>query len=171
MTRSIIPMSGDMLLITRQSVAAGKKDQLEEPYGFLCFTLGDEEYGVDLNLVCQVLKPPPLTWVPRLEKHILGVVSIRGAVVTLVDLRQLIGLQATTWPRMSRVLIVEVNNEQIGLLVDCVTQVRRIKPEEIERTPSLGEGPNFEHVLFVARPDDSQPVLIVDLDGILSEHI
>jgi purine-binding chemotaxis protein CheW len=142
-----------------------------DPVGFLCFTLGDEEYGVDLKLVSQVVKPPPLTWVPRLPEHFLGIVSIRGAVVTLVDLRQLMGLYMTDWPRSARILIVEIGEEQIGLLVDSVTQVRRVKPDQLEKKPYLREEIATDHVICIARPDKDIPVLIVDLDSILQEKL
>ncbi|MBW2277916.1 MAG: chemotaxis protein CheW, partial [Deltaproteobacteria bacterium] len=66
-------------------------------HGFLCFTLDGEEYGVDLNMIVQIVKPPPLTRVPRVRSHVLGVISIRGAVVTLIDLRLLMDLAASEW--------------------------------------------------------------------------
>jgi purine-binding chemotaxis protein CheW len=142
-----------------------------ETTGFLCFTLGDEEYGVDLKLVSQVVKPPALTWVPRLPDHFLGIVSIRGAVVTLMDLRQIIGLDKTHWPRTARILIVEIGEEQIGLLVDSVTQVRRVGADQLEKKPYLREEVTADHVICIARPEKQRPVLIVDLDSILQEKL
>lgn len=172
MTKSILPATGEPILVTRQSIATLKgKESSEEPYGFLCFRLGDEMFGVDLNLVSQVVKPPPLTWVPRVAQHILGVISIRGSVVTLVDFRRLIGLEPTSWPRSARVLIVEIFDEQVGLLVDGVTHVERVKPVELEKAPALGEAPYTDHVLFVARTDPEKPILIINLDGILGEKL
>jgi chemotaxis signal transduction protein len=170
MSGSIMPVTKHPALLTLQS--PGHSEKGSEPLGFLCFQLGNEEYGVDLKLVCQVVKPPPLTWVPRLPSHLLGVISIRGAVVTLVDLRQLMGLSATEWPRKSRVLIVEIGDEQIGLLVDGVSQVRRIGAESIEKKPSLKERLNNDYIIFVARPDkEKKPILIVDLDTVLLERL
>lgn len=169
MADSLAPFKREPMFLTLQShVPAGRGS---DPTGFLCFTLGEEEYGVDLKLVAQVVKPPAVTWVPRLPSHFLGIVSIRGAVVTLVDLRQLMGLDITSWPRTSRILIVEIGDEQIGLLVDSVTQVRRVKPEQLEKKPYLREGVTTDHVICIARPDEKKPVLIVDLDSILQEKL
>ena len=70
-----------------------------------------------------MVKPPPVTWLPRVSPHYLGVVSIRGEVITLVDLRQLVGIESTEWPRSARVLIVDSTGEQIGLLVDQPARV------------------------------------------------
>jgi purine-binding chemotaxis protein CheW len=136
---------------------------------FLGFTLESEEYGADLNLVTQIVKPPPLTWVPRVRPHVLGVIAIRGAVVTLVDLRQLIGLGPTSWPRTARVLLTSHGGEPIGLLVDGVTHVHRVSVDQFETGLALEESARTECVLGIARPDPSTRVTIVDVVGILAE--
>ena len=170
MSHSIIPLTKPPALLTIQS--PGHTEKESEPFGFLCFNLDGEEYGVDLKLVCQVVKPPPVTWIPRLPSHLLGVVSIRGSVVTLMDLRQLMGLDATSWPRTARVLIVEIGAEQVGLLVDGVSQVRRIHPDSLEKKPSLKESLSNDYVICVARPAGAgKPILIIDLDTILLERL
>jgi purine-binding chemotaxis protein CheW len=170
MTDTILPIVNKSPLLARQSrIPTYKGDESTDPHGFLCFTLDGQEYGVDLNLVAQIVKPPSLTWVPRMEPHILGIISIRGSVVTLIDLRQLMGLEPTPWPKTSRVLTVVLDNEHIGLLVDSVTQVRRIKVADLEKNPSLSEGQNADYVLFIARPQQDKQVVVIDLDAILRE--
>jgi len=172
MTDSIIPLVPGPKVLTRQSKAPEKEGDIDAgTLGFLCFVVGTQEFGIDLNLICQIVKPPPLTWVPRLAPHILGIISIRGAVVTLVDLRQLMDLEPTPWPKTSRVLIVEMDDEQVGLLVDSVTQVRRVEATALETRPSFVEGASEDYVSCVARPEDSQPVFMLDLDAILSERM
>ncbi|MCP4680595.1 MAG: chemotaxis protein CheW, partial [Deltaproteobacteria bacterium] len=137
MTDTITPILRGPAALTRHSQAPDATvDGIGESKGFLCFKMDDREYGVDLNLISQIVRPPPLTWVPRVDPHILGIISIRGAVVTLVDLRQLMNLQPTSWPRAAKVLLVELEEEQIGLLVDNITQVRLIAPSDLERNPS-----------------------------------
>jgi purine-binding chemotaxis protein CheW len=172
MMKSIESPTPEKKLVTRQSsLTLRGEDLADEPYGFLCFELEDEVFGVDLNLVSQVVKPPPLTWVPRMGPHILGIISIRGAVVTLIDFRQLVGLGPTSWPRSARVLIVEINEERIGLLVDGVTHVERVRPDALEKAPSLGEAAYADRVLLVARTDLNKPILVIDLDGILGDYM
>jgi purine-binding chemotaxis protein CheW len=136
---------------------------------FLGFVLEAEEFGADLNLVAQIVKPPPLTWVPRARPHLLGVISIRGQVVTLVDMRQLLGMAPTAWPKTARVLLVDYGGEPIGLLVDAVTQVHRVSLEQFETGVSLDDEVRAEFVLGVARPDTAIRVTVVDVLGILSE--
>ena len=169
MNDTLIPFKKEPKFLTLKSSAPSSEST--EPIGFLCFTLAGEEYGVDLQLVSQVVKPPPVTWVPRVPSQFLGVVSIRGEVVTLMDLRQLMGLESTMWPRLARVLIVEIKGEQTGLLVDSVTQVRRVKMEALEKKPNLRQEINADHVLCIARSDSNHPIVIVDLDAILQEML
>ncbi len=172
MKKSIIPVTKGHPILTRQSLTPVKASSVSaDPLGFLCFFLGEQEYGIDLNLIAQIVKPPPLTWLPRMDPFILGVISIRGAVVTLVDLRQLVDLDPTPWPRSSRVVVVEIEDEQIGLLVDRITKVRRMKDSDLERDLSLREGQRSDHVLFVARPEPNDLVVIIDLDAILEERL
>lgn len=144
-------------------------DGPEVTHGFLCFRLGDEDFGVDLHLIKQIVKPPALTWVPRVERHILGVVSVRGEVITLVDTRLLMEFEPTSWPRDARVLLVDYEGESIGLLVDAVTQVQRLGESDLERTDALSESSGAERVLFIARPDENSQLTIIDLGGMLAE--
>jgi len=163
------------LIVSPSSIAPANRKRRADRGGarsglsFLGFTLEREEYGADLNLVTQIVKPPVLTWVPRVPPHVLGVISIRGAVVTLVDLRQLIGLSPTSWPRTGRVLLTSHKGEPIGLLVDRVTHVHRVSVDEFESGLSLEESARTECVLGIARPDPSTRVTVVDVRGILTE--
>ena len=166
---SAITRTGEMTLAAIDGGARrhGKGQRLD----FLCFTLGGEEFGIALTTIKQVVKPPPVTWVPRVDGHLLGVVSVRGAVVTLVDMGQLIGVQKTEWPRTARVLIIDHGEEQLGLLVDAVTQVRRIAPDELEQDASLAEVRYTDYILFLTRPTSDSVVVIIDVEAIIAEQI
>jgi purine-binding chemotaxis protein CheW len=173
MSKAIVPaVDGESRALRRYG---RQKDELEAsddaPSGFLCFELDNAEYGIDLNLVRQIVKPPAVTWVPRTEPFILGVVSIRGEVATLIDLRTCMGLSPTEWPRSARILIVERDGEALGLLVDEVTQVRRLPAGSIEREPSLLDGPRAEYVLALGRTGHRDFVVIIDLDAVLREWL
>lgn len=135
--------------------------------GFLCFTLENEEFAVDLNLIKQIVKPPPLTWVPRVRPNVLGIISIRGSVVTLLDMRLIMGMEPTSWPRTNRILLVEMYDEQVGLLVDSVTQVRRVSVADFEEEPELKDGSSTEHVIGIIRPEDDVQVTVIDIREIL----
>jgi len=139
--------------------------------GFLCFKLNDEEFGVDLHLIKQIVKPPPITRVPRVRAAVLGIISIRGAVVTLMDMRLIMRMEATSWPRTNRVLLIEMYDEQVGLLVDAVSQVRRVTARDFEEEPELKEGAGTEHVIGIIRPDEETQVTVIDIREILAESM
>jgi purine-binding chemotaxis protein CheW len=150
--------------LTRAPVTVPSRDPrteggFEGRRGLLCFGLGSEEFGVDLQLVRQIVKPPPVTWVPRAPGHVLGVVSIRGTVVTLIDLALLMGFGATAWPRAARIL----------LLVDRVTMVRRLPESALERNPSLEDSAHVGRVICLARPDAGTQIAVIDLEGLVAE--
>jgi purine-binding chemotaxis protein CheW len=160
--------------LTRAPVTVPSRDPrteggFEGRRGLLCFGLGSEEFGVDLQLVRQIVKPPPVTWVPRAPGHVLGVVSIRGTVVTLIDLALLMGFGATAWPRAARILLLEVAGETIGLLVDRVTMVRRLPESALERNPSLEDSAHVGRVICLARPDAGTQIAVIDLEGLVAE--
>jgi len=157
----------------RPSLATPRNPGDERPIagrqGLLCFGLGREEFGVDLHLIRQIVKPPPVTWVPRAPEHLPGVVSIRGAVITLVDLGLLMGFGPCSWPRTARILLFETGGEVLGLLVDRVTMVRRLPPSALEHNPSLEDMPRTGHVICLARPDPETQLAVIDLEGLLTE--
>jgi purine-binding chemotaxis protein CheW len=164
-TESII--TGSKYPTSMQSVYSGD----EPTIGFLCFRLGREEFGVDLNLISQIVQPPPVTTVPRTRSYFVGVVSIRGGVVTLVDFRQLLGLEPSKIDRSSRILLYNTPSEQFGILVDRVTLVRRVPASTFEANPVLEENPVTEKVVGVVRPDKTTQVTIIDLEEIMHEAI
>jgi len=163
----VIPDMAKLNTESKNSVIVGKEDDLM--LVFLGFVLGDEEFGVDLHLVKQIVIPPPVTWVPRVQPYILGVISIRGSVITLIDARRLMGFEASDRHDTARVLLVDVRDERIGLLVDAVTHVRRVPVEAFEESPDLDEGSMTDHVVGIIRPDKQTQVTVIDLKEILLE--
>ena len=156
---------------TKHPVSLQAINSDEPTIGFLCFTLGREEFGVDLSLISQIVQPPPVTQVPRTRSYFIGVVSIRGGVVTLVDFRQLLGLDPAKIDRSSRILLYNTPTERFGILVDRVTLVRRVPASTFEEHPVLEENPVTEKVIGVVRPDRQTQVTIIDLEEIMQEAL
>src|SRR5579884_815944 len=119
---------------------------------YLAFVLAGETYAVQIAHVAEILRPPPLTEVPRAPATVLGVISVRGKLVTVIDLRRRFRLPEVPLDRKSRILLADVGTgEQIGLLVDEVQQVWRLAPEEIEPSGVLG-GEQPAHIAGIGRP-------------------
>jgi purine-binding chemotaxis protein CheW len=127
---------------------------------YLAFTLGDGTYAVPITAVKEILKLPPVTVVPRSAPEILGVVSVRGLLVTVVDLRLRLKVAASPACRSGRVLLVNgFGGEVIGLYVDDVQQVYRLADGEVEAAAALGGG-HAEHVAGIGRSDGTVLVLL-----------
>jgi len=118
---------------------------------FLAFEMGDERYALPLSAVREIVRPPPITEVPRAPREILGIVSVRGHVTTLVDLRCKLGMPPTAIGPRSRVLLADQGREVLGLLVDRVDQVVRLREDEVELSNVLGSDTS-SYVMGVGRP-------------------
>ena len=108
---------------------------------YVAFFLGDEEYGVSIERVREILKPPPITEVPRAPPPVIGVITLRGEVVALVDPRRRLDLPPAAPGPRARVVVCETADGPIGLVVDSVSQVVRLPAGAIEPRPSGIGGP------------------------------
>ncbi len=109
----------------------------------LTFILGGEEYALELSLVREIVKVPAITEVPRTPSEVLGIMNLRGEVMPVYQVRHRLGLAPAALPlsRAARVVVVEVGEGPIGLLVDAVAEVVRIRPSTIEAPPpGIGGG-------------------------------
>jgi purine-binding chemotaxis protein CheW len=133
---------------------------------FLAFVLGGERYALPVHRVREILKVPAVTEVPRAGDDLVGIVSVRGQVVAVRDLRRILRLPARPPTRRARILVVDHGPEPLGLLVDEVAAVVRLLPAQIESAPSVVRGLDAEAVAGVARPGDDLLILL-GLDAVL----
>jgi chemotaxis signal transduction protein len=118
---------------------------------FLAFTVGDEQYALPLSAVREILKPPAVTEVPFAPAIVLGIISVRGRVTTLVDLRRKLKMPETAITVKTRVILVDKGEEVLGLLVDEVLQVYRLREDEVEMASVMGRD-LAEYVMGIGRP-------------------
>ena len=133
---------------------------------YLSFVLADESYAVNIFHIKEIIKPPMITEVPRTERVILGVLNLRGMIAAVVDLRRRLGLDAAEQTRKSRILIVQLRDELVGLLVDEVRHVIRLKDEDIEPPPGVFDRVEAEHIVGVGRQEGEMYTLL-DLDSVI----
>ena len=120
----------------------------------LAVLAGDEAYGFPLSSVREILVPPPVAKVPRTAEHILGVISVRGQIITLIDLPKLLSLAVAERRSCGRVLLVDNGEELIGVAVDEVIQVYRMEPAQIEYASAMGAELS-EYVIGIGRMSPS----------------
>jgi len=151
----------DRLALRRGGLQRHKSKDRGPLREFLAFILGGQFYGVEISQVGSILKLPPMTLVPRAPEGVMGIISVRGKVVTVIDLRSKLHLPLVPQGPRSRVLLVPLDDgETVGLFVEEVLQVYRLGQDEIEPPSSaLGAEPG-EHVIGLGRPDGNLIVLM-----------
>lgn len=143
--------------------AIQRADELGKRAEYLAFLLGTEAYAIEIGTIVEILKPLPITEVPRADPGVVGVMSVRGRLVTVVDLKRRFKLtRSFSMNKKSRILLVEAAGEQVGLLVDEVLQVYRLTENDVEPPDVLGsEQP--PHVVGIGRPSGGAVLLLLDL--------
>ena len=138
----------------------------EPTSGFVCFVLDEQRYGVAVDGVREVLRPTELAWVPGAPAACLGVVNLRGRIVCVLDLRQMLGRKGVQANESSRLLVIDHAQNLVALLVDKVLDLSTFKRSEIELTPRLNHGPGPVDGV-VTRPDG--PVFLLKPEQLLAE--
>lgn len=138
---------------------------------FLTFTLGSEMYALGILSIKEIIEYDQLTEVPMMPPTVRGVINLRGAVVPVIDLAVRFGHSATQVQRRSCIIIVEVDhNEQkldIGILVDGVTAVQDILPEDIEPPPAFGAKIRADFIAGMGKID-GKFIIILNSSKVLS---
>jgi purine-binding chemotaxis protein CheW len=144
--------------------AARRAGETGKRVEYLAFGLAGETYAVQIAHVAEILRPPPITRVPRAPDTVLGVISVRGKLVTLVDLRRQLHLPPAAIEIKTRILLADAGTgEQIGLVVDDVQQVWRLASDEIEPAGVLG-GEQPAHIAGIGRPAASGGAMLILLE-------
>ena len=123
----------------------------EPPRELLAFMVASEAYAFDLSNVREILRLKPITPVPRTSLSVLGVVTVRGQVTTVFDLRHVLRLEPEEATRHARILLIALGDEVVGVLVDRVLQVFRLESDEVELT-SGPSGESSDHIIGIGRP-------------------
>jgi purine-binding chemotaxis protein CheW len=138
---------------------------------YLMFSLGDETFGIPIEQVREIIEYPGLTTVPLTPAFMRGVINLRGAVVPVIDLSVRFGRSATAIQRRSCVVVIEsptdAERRPLGIIVDGVTEVVDITPEQIEQRPDFGSGIRADFVASVLKREHGF-VLILNLAEVLS---
>ncbi|MGH7271350.1 MAG: chemotaxis protein CheW [Polyangiaceae bacterium] len=129
----------------------------------LAFALGHGTYAVGIEQLAEICRPPPMTEIPRGPRNVIGVVTVRGRLVTVIDLRRVMHVEPMPISRKSCILLVSSGTEDVGFLVDDVQEVWRLAQEEIEPAGALG-GDQPAHIVGIARPQGAGGATLVLLD-------
>ena len=133
----------------------------------LVFILGSEEYGVDILKVQEIRGYDKVTPIPSAPAYLKGIVNLRGVIVPLVDMRVRFGLAEPRYDATTVVVILRVAGRVIGLVVDAVSDVVHLTPQEVKAAPGLGSVVDSSFLAGLATRDDRM-ILLLDIEKLLS---
>ena len=148
---------------TQDPAAAGDEQQL------VVFHLGAELYGVEIARVHEIIRLMQVTRVPRAPSFVEGVINLRGKVIPVVDLRRRFGLPQADHTRASRIVVVELSEQVVGIIVDGVSEVLRVNTATIEPPSPVVAGIDSEYLSGIAKVGE-QLVILLDLDRVLARE-
>jgi len=134
---------------------------------FISFSVGDEEYGLELLRVKEVIRVREITWLPKAPSFVKGIINLRGDVIPIIDLRDKFGLEAKEATAMTRVIVVEVEGKLMGMVVDSASQVVRIPVDQIDPPPPVFGGVSQDFITGVGKIDDKL-IILLNSDAILT---
>jgi purine-binding chemotaxis protein CheW len=153
--------------------STGVKAMAQKEGKYLTFTMADEEYGVGILKIKEIIGMMPITTVPQTPEFVKGVINLRGKVIPVLDLRLRFGMESIDYTDRTCIIVVEIagpsGTVMIGIVVDAVSEVLNIKGEEVEETPTFGAKLNTDYIFGMAKMGGGVKILL-DIDRVLSSE-
>jgi len=130
--------------------------------------LGEEEYAIDVLKIQEIIRTVEITSVPRTDSFVLGVMNLRGKVIPVIDLRIRFSLEKMDFDKETRVIVVRFETENIGFVVDEVTEVIRINKSMVEPTPPLVGSVGQEYILGICKYQE-RLIILLDIDSVVND--
>ncbi|MYM59826.1 MULTISPECIES: chemotaxis protein CheW [Vibrio] len=147
-----------------------RKDQSnDEVLQWVTFQLEEETYGINVMQVREVLRYTEIAPVPGAPDYVLGIINLRGNVVTVIDTRSRFGLMQGEITDNTRIIVIESEHQVIGILVDSVAEVVYLRSSEIDTTPSVGTDESAKFIQGVSNRD-GKLLILVDLNKLLTDE-
>ena len=134
---------------------------------YLTFVLANEEYGLEILKVREIMGLMDITDVPRTPDYVKGVINLRGKVIPVMDLRLKFGLEGMEQTKETCIIVVEVNEVQVGLIVDMVSEVLDIPSNDIEDAPSFGTNVDTEFILGIGKAKE-KVIMLLDITQVIA---
>lgn len=139
---------------------------------YLTFTLAEEEYGIGILKIKEIIGMLPITSVPQTPEFVKGVINLRGKVIPVMDLRLRFGMPSIDYSDRTCIIVVEVGGQAgtilVGIVVDAVSEVLNIKGDDIEKSPTFGAKLDTDYILGMAKMEGGVKILL-DIDQVLSK--
>jgi len=153
-----------------QEIDQGIKEESSREGKYLTFTLGQEEYGVEIIRVREIIGLISITEIPKMPDYVKGIINLRGKVSPVIDLRLKFSMPSEEYSDRTCIILVETekNNTTIlmGMIVDSVSEVMQLGAEDIENPPDVG-GIDTDNIMGVAKKGD-RVILLLDIDRVMN---
>jgi len=140
---------------------------------YLTFSLAEEEYGIGILKIKEIIGMMPITTVPQTPAFVKGVINLRGKVIPVIDLRMRFSMEEIDYTERTCIIVVEIalqaDTVQIGIVVDAVSEVLNIKSDEIADTPTFGSKLDTDYILGMAKMEGGVKILL-DIDTVLNDQ-
>jgi purine-binding chemotaxis protein CheW len=149
-----------------------RENSLSETHGTLqlvSFQLDKELYGIEITKVREIILIAEITRIPQTPPYVKGLINLRSTVIPVIDLRSLFGLQEGAMTDESRIMVLQASGKTIGIVVDAVSEVLRVKREQIAPPPPTVAGLGREYLTGLVKLD-KQLLILLDIDKILGRN-
>ncbi|MBB3168395.1 chemotaxis protein CheW [Simiduia aestuariiviva] len=136
---------------------------------WVTFKLAGETYGINVMQVQEVLRYSEIAPVPGAPSYVLGIINLRGNVVTVIDTRHRFGLESGEINDNTRIVIIEADNHVVGILVDSVAEVVYLRQSEIETAPNVGNDESAKFIQGVCHKNN-ELLILIELNKLLSDE-
>ncbi len=134
------------------------------------FRVSDEEFGIDILQVQEIIRMLPIAIVPSAPSFVKGVIDLRGEVIPIIDMRKRFKLPPIPYDNETRIIVVHTTNFTVGFIVDAVCEVIRISESAIEKPPAVVEGDGANYIKGVSKLEKGLLILL-DLNGLISLEV
>lgn len=134
---------------------------------FLAFTLGQEEYGLDLLQVQELREYEKVTQIANAPAFLKGVVNLRGIIVPIMDMRIKLGFENVIYNELTVVIILSIRGRTVGMVVDSVSDVINLRPEDLKPAPEMGAAVGADYLIGLGTIDERM-IILVDIDSMMS---
>ncbi|MCH8496889.1 MAG: chemotaxis protein CheW [Marinobacter sp.] len=150
---------------------SGQQNQAQDDkvLQYVTFRLDNETYGIDVMQIQEVLRYSEIAPVPGSPDYVLGIINLRGNVVTVIDTRRRFGLPDADVTDATRIVVLESANQVMGILVDSVAEVVYLKASEIETAPNVGNDESAKFIQGVCNKD-GELIILVEFDKMLTDQ-
>jgi len=145
-------------------------EEKRREYQLVVFKIGDEEFGVDIAQVREIVRLLEITYMPKAPAFIEGVVNLRGQIVAIIDLAKRLGIPSRPRGDTTRVIVIEIGENTVGMIVDSVSEVLRLSSENIEEVPGIIETEVPEHYIRGVGKLKDRLLVLLDLNRVLTSE-